>query len=88
MSITLPSDILDYVQQAVATGVHHDEAAVLAEGVRLLQRRDHFRQQAKLGVEQLDRGEFTEYDDAGISKRLEEIKAEGRERNSRTEGGA
>jgi Arc/MetJ-type ribon-helix-helix transcriptional regulator len=88
MSITIPSDLCDYVQRAVATGVYHDEVAMVTEALRLLQRRDEFRQQIQIGLDQLNRGEVREYDDEGLKQRLEEIKADGRRRIAGDKGAA
>jgi putative addiction module CopG family antidote len=78
MSITIPSDLCDFVHEAVATGVYHDENAVVAEALRLLQQRERLRREVQIGVQQLDSGDFKEYDESGLKQRLDEIKMEGR----------
>jgi putative addiction module CopG family antidote len=76
MDIVLPAELSDFVHQAVATGQYSDESAVIVEALRMLHRREHFRDEVHLGVEQLERGEYQ--DEAGLEQQLEENKAKGR----------
>jgi hypothetical protein len=46
------------------------------------QRREEFRREVQIGLDQLDRGEYTEYDDESLKEFFEQIKAEGRQSQS------
>jgi putative addiction module CopG family antidote len=80
MSRIIPADLCDFVNDAVATGVYRDESAVVAEALRLLKQREALRREVQIGVEQLESGDFKEYDEAGLKRRFEVIKAWGRNR--------
>jgi hypothetical protein len=41
---------------------------------RPLPESERFREEVRLGMEQLERGEFNEYDEAGLRERFEELK--------------
>ena len=65
---------------AVSSGAFRSESEVVAEGLRLLQRREQLRREVNEGVAQLERGEYTEYDETTLRERFEQIKTEGRKR--------
>jgi antitoxin ParD1/3/4 len=77
MSTVLPSDFESYVQQAVASGRYATALDAMHEALRLLKDHDQqaqrLREDIRQGVEQLDRGEGIEYDDAGLAGLFEEI---------------
>jgi len=81
MSIVgIPLDLQQFVQAAISSGVFHNESEVVAEGLRLLQRRELLRRDIDEGIAQLERGEYTDYDEATLRERFEQIKSEGRKR--------
>lgn len=56
MNIAIPTDLEQFVQDAVSTGTYRDAAEVVGEGLRLLARREQFRRDADAGAEQLEQG--------------------------------
>ncbi len=56
MNAEIPSDLLPFVQQLVATRRFLSEGDVVAEGIRLLQVRETLRHEVVKGFEQLDSG--------------------------------
>jgi putative addiction module CopG family antidote len=77
LSTSLPPEFESYVQQAVAAGRYASTEAAVQEALRLLQDRDfkaqQLRQDVRAGFDQLDRGEGTTYDDAGLDALFAEI---------------
>lgn len=73
MSATLPPDLKEFVQQAVANGEFATEDDVVIAGVRALRelktRHDDLRRDIHVAIEELDRGEGEPLD-------MEAIKAE------------
>lgn len=58
---SLPPDLEEFVAQAVASGEYGSAAEVVEHGLRALKerkhRRDALREEIRIGLEQLDRGE-------------------------------
>ena len=77
MSMSLPHDLQQFVQQEIASGRYQSEEDVVREGLRLLRERDRrlqaLREDIQPALEQLDRGEGERLD-------AESIKARGRKR--------
>lgn len=77
MSMSLPQDLQQFVQQEIASGRYQSEEDVVREGLRLLRERDRrlqaLREDIQPALEQLDRGEGEPLD-------AESIKARGRKR--------
>ena len=67
---------------------HVSDGEVIREALRALQQRDQLRERElqavrekiHRGLEQLEHGEFTEYDEATVKNLAEEVKAQGRQR--------
>ena len=59
--VAIPAELELFVQGVVRVAVDHDPAEVVGEALRLLARREQLLHDVKAGVEQLDRGEYTEY---------------------------
>ena len=78
--VEISFDLQQFVQTAISSGAFHSESEVVAEGLRLLQRREQLRRDVNYGIAQLERGEYTDYDEATLRDRFEQIKAEGRKR--------
>jgi len=74
---SLPQDLGEFLQSAVASGRYQSEADVICEGLRLLREREIriqlLRDELKPALEELDRGEGKPLD-------ADEVKAEGRKR--------
>ena len=79
MSIpTLPPDLGQFVQEQVAAGRYQTEQELVVDAVRVLRelqvRQQQFHEDVRLGMEQLERGEFIEYDDAGLRGLIDELR--------------
>ena len=78
MASGLPREFEDFVQQELASGRYGSQTDVICAGLRLLRERDSrlasLRNDVKLGIDQLDRGEGRPLD-------AESIKARGRQRH-------
>lgn len=83
-AMDLPEGLEQFVQIQLASGKYQSVSEVITEGLRLLQEREGrleaLRKDAQVGLEQLQRGEFTEYDDNTLRDFFQEIKLQGRER--------
>ena len=61
---------------------------MILEGLRLLREKDELdrirletlRQEIAVGIEQIERGEYTEYDEVSLKEILEQVRARGRQR--------
>jgi len=75
MSELLPTDVQDFVKQALATGDYASEEEVLVAGVRALreltQRHAALRADIQIGIDELDRGEGTSWDGDAIKAELD-----------------
>ena len=80
MDVPIPSALEQFVHDVISTGRYGDPAEVVAEGLRLLERRERLRQEVAAGVEQLDRGEYTEYDEGSFEQFARDIETERQER--------
>ncbi len=79
MSIpALPPDLGQFVQEQVAAGKYQTEQELVVDAVRVLRelqaRQQQFHEEVRLGMEQLGRGEFVEYDDAGLRGLFDELR--------------
>ena len=88
MNISLTKELEKLVTTKVASGRYHSASEVIREGLRLLENQDIVRQarleqlrrDVQIGIDQLDLGQGTTYDDQSLSQLFEDLKAEGRER--------
>ncbi|MGO8753561.1 MAG: type II toxin-antitoxin system ParD family antitoxin [Thermoguttaceae bacterium] len=76
MHVVIPREFEPFVARVVENGEFRDESAVVREALRLLEKREQFRAAARAGVEQLDRGEYTEYDEDSLEQFLKDIRQE------------
>ena len=53
MSVEIPGDLSPFVDAVIRSGHYENEVEIVAEALRLLKRREEIR----VGIEQLDRGE-------------------------------
>ena len=70
----IPDDVQAEIDARVASGQYKDEETVLREGVEMLRKRDALVERLQESRRQLDNGELTEYNDASLAARLEELK--------------
>lgn len=88
MEVSLTPDLEKLVTTSIADGRYSSASDMICEGLRLLQERDEsrderlaaLRKEIQLGLDQLNRGEAAEYDEAGLNELFEQIKRRGRER--------
>jgi putative addiction module CopG family antidote len=76
IQVPIPVELEPFVQGAVDDGSYRNPTEVVGEALRLLARREQLLRDVKAGVEQLDRGEYTEYGDDSQEEFLGDIKAE------------
>ena len=88
MNVSLTPTLEELVQQKVATGLYNSASEVIREALRLLEERDELRKmrlgtlrkEISVGLDQLERGEVSEYDDQSLNTLAVDIKAKGRKR--------
>jgi antitoxin ParD1/3/4 len=82
MTVEIPASFQAFVRTAVASGQFQSEEQMVEEALRLLsqrdRRREEFRRQVQIGTDQLQRGEYTDFDDESLDEFFEQIKVEGR----------
>jgi putative addiction module CopG family antidote len=85
MSVDIPNQYLPFVQEAIAAGRFQSESAMVGEALKLLLRRERELKLVEEGLDELDRGEYLEFDDDGLrqflkeaqEQALKELRAEG-----------
>ena len=84
MDIALSPDLEHFIVEQVRAGEFRSASEAVDAAVRLLQRQEQRRaslcREISVGVEQLNTGQFSEHDDAGLDDFFAGIKAEGRAR--------
>ncbi len=88
MNVSLTPTLEELVQRKVATGLYNSASEVIREALRLLEERDEMRKmrlgtlrkEINVGLDQLERGEVSEYDDQSLNTLAADIKAKGRKR--------
>ena len=84
MNVSLTPELEKLVDGKVSSGMYQTASEVIREGLRLLAERDaareSLRRDIKAGFDAIERGEYTDYDDAGIKKLIDDVKSRGRER--------
>lgn len=82
MSITLPSELEEFVSERVASGEYSSAEAVVSAGIQLLkaqeEQRDQLRRDIDAAIRQIENGEYFEYDDASLDAFFEELKQKAR----------
>jgi putative addiction module CopG family antidote len=74
MSVDIPPQYLPFVQQSIASGRFESEKAMVDEAFKLLEQRERERRLVEEGLDELDRGEYLEFDDEELRKFLEDAK--------------
>jgi putative addiction module CopG family antidote len=76
LASSFPPDVTQFIDEQVAVGNYSSQEAVVVDAVRILRevqaKQRQFQEDVRLGMEQLERGEYTEYDEAGALLRHEE----------------
>lgn len=80
----LPADLAEFVRQELQSGKYTSEDEIVCEALRLLRAREHridaLRDDILPALDRLERGEGMAYDEDGLRKMAEDIKARGRQR--------
>lgn len=63
-----------FIDQQIEQGVFRDRDQVLDAAVELLRKRRDYLDRIKNGRQQLDQGEYDEYDDDTLQRRFEQLK--------------
>ena len=71
MNVSLTPELESLVNEKVQTGMYQTASEVVREALRLLKERDEtklreLREMIEVGIDQLERGEYTEYDPANV----------------------
>jgi putative addiction module CopG family antidote len=74
--VSIPTEWEPFVEGVVQKGTYHNPTEVVGEALRLLARREQLVHDVKAGVEQLDRGEYSEYGVDSQQEFLADIRAE------------
>ena len=88
MNVSLTAKLEELVERKVASGLYNSASEVIREALRLLEERDEMRRirlkalrkEIRLGLDQFERGEVSEYDDRSLSTLAADVKAKGRRR--------
>ena len=79
MNVPIPADVEQFVESVIRSGSFQTEAEVVGEALRLLKKREQLRRKVNAGVEQLDRGKYTEYDEDSLPQFLADVEARRRD---------
>ena len=84
MSDSISPELRQLIQQELAAGRYASEDELLLEAVRLLaernRRREELQRQIQIGRDQLDRGEYIDYDEVSLREFFDEVQERGRQR--------
>jgi antitoxin ParD1/3/4 len=75
------------VREKLESGGYNSASEVVDETLRLLRERDELRQarledlrrEVRVGLQQLDEGQYTTYDDGSLEELIQEVRTAGRE---------
>jgi putative addiction module CopG family antidote len=79
MSVDIPAQFLPFVQQSIASGRFESESAMLTEALKLLAQQEKERKMVEEGLDELERGDYLEFDDAGLARFFEDVKKQARQ---------
>mgnify|MGYP001612305333 CR=1 FL=1 len=86
MNVSLTRQLEQLVNEKVNSGMYRTASEVIREGLRLLMERDRrlerLRADIRAGFTQIERGEFSQYDETTTTKLARAISAGGRSRQS------
>ena len=82
MNISLSAEMEDFVRQKAQSDEYENPQAVLEDALRLLRRRDEeklasLRRDVQHAVEQVERGEYSEYSAEEVRSLAQEVQTEG-----------
>ncbi len=74
MTVEIPPEYAEFVQSVIDAGSCRSETEVVCEALELLRKRERLRRDVRAGVEQLDRGQYTEYDGESLAEFSDDIR--------------
>jgi antitoxin ParD1/3/4 len=80
MNVSLTKELESLVNEKVKSGMYQTASEVVREGLRLLKERDQLewlRREVRLGGEDIERGDYTEYDETTTEDLKADIKRRG-----------
>ncbi len=88
MHVSLTPHLEELVRDKVKSGLYNSASEVVREALRLMEDRDRIRElrledlrkEIQIGIDQLERGESTEYTTETLNELFDDIKARGRAR--------
>jgi len=83
VNVSLTPELEKLIDEKVKSGLYHTASEVVREGLRLLkQRDDHARLRAdvRAGFDEIEKGQYFEYDENTAKDLAEDIKSRGRAR--------
>jgi putative addiction module CopG family antidote len=75
MSSDFSPEVHHLIAQQLSHGRYANQDELLVEAVRLLGERDSLRDCIDAGAQELEAGQFTEYDSKALRRRFDELKA-------------
>jgi len=84
VNVSLTPELEQLVTEKVKSGKYQTSSEVVREGLRLLKECDEhlvaLRREVRAGFDEIERGEFTEYEPGSVGKLAHRVKAQGRKR--------
>ena len=88
MNVSLTPRLEEYVKEKVKSGLYNSSSEVVREALRLMEERDRLRdirldelrKEIQIGIDQIERGESTEYTTETLHELFDGIRARGKER--------
>jgi antitoxin ParD1/3/4 len=75
VDVSIPDDMEHFVEELVHAGSFRDPKEVVGEALRALKRQEELRRAIRAGIEDLDRGDYVEYDDTSAAQFQADIRA-------------
>ena len=88
MHVSLTTHLEEYVREKVESGLYNSNSEVVREALRLMGERDRLREmrledlrkEIQIGIDQIERGEYTEYDQHTLKNLFDDIRARGKKK--------
>jgi antitoxin ParD1/3/4 len=96
MNVSLTPELERLVTEKVESGMYTSASEVIREALRLLKERDELRQtrlaelrrEIQVGLDQLEQGQYSTYDEPSLKALVQEVRTEGREKRARKQNSA
>jgi len=79
MTLSIPTELEEFVAERVASGEYPSPEAVVSAGIQLLKERDKqrdaLRQDIDAAIQQIENGDYFEYDEASLDEFFAELQA-------------